>query len=154
MLAGMSESRLVRRMAGHTTTIFGEMSALAARTGSVNLGQGFPDTDGPELLKRSAIRAIESGAGNQYPPAHGYGVLRDAIAEHQQNFYGLVVDPATDVVVTTGASEALGAAVMALVEPGEEVIVLEPWFDLYAAVISLAGAVKVAVPPLMTVPPV
>lgn len=143
-LAGLKE--LVPRMRGHATTIFGEMSALAAELGAVNLGQGFPDSDGPQQLKDIAIGAIRDGSGNQYPTAHGLPDLRAAIAEHQRRWYGLDVDPADGVVVSTGASEALAAALLALVQPGDEVLVLEPYFDLYSAAISLAGGRKVSVP--------
>jgi N-succinyldiaminopimelate aminotransferase len=124
------------------TTIFGQMSALATELGAVNLGQGFPDVDGPQELKDIAVAAIVDGSGNQYPPAHGLLDLRSAISEHQQRHYGLTVSPDTGVVVTTGASEALAAAVLALVEAGDEVIVLEPYFDLYAAIIAMAGATE------------
>jgi N-succinyldiaminopimelate aminotransferase len=120
-------------------TIFAEMSALAARTGAINLGQGFPDVDGPESVKRVAAEAIAAGA-NQYPPGPGIPVLRHAVAEHQQRHYGLAPDPDTEVLVTTGATEALAAAVLALTEPGDEVLTLEPFYDSYAAVIGLAGA--------------
>jgi len=133
-------------MEEHSTSVFAEMSALAASTGSVNLGQGFPDTDGPQLLKDVATQAIEQGRGNQYPPAHGIPELRSAIAAHQQRFYGLTLDPATDVVVATGASEVLSSIILALVDPGDEVIVFEPWFDVYVAGISLAGGTRVPVP--------
>jgi N-succinyldiaminopimelate aminotransferase len=139
---------LVARMQPHTRSIFGEMSALAASLGAVNLGQGFPDTEGPALVRDAALAAIREGRGSQYPPAHGLPQLREAICAHQEQWYGLTWDPATDVVVTTGASEAIAAAVLAFVEPGDEVLVLEPWFDLYAAVISLAGGVRVSVPPI------
>lgn len=122
------------------------MSALAIELGAVNLGQGFPDTDGPDELKRIAIACIESGAGNQYPPAHGMPILRKAVADHQRDWYGLQPDPGTGVCVATGASEALVASVLAFVEPGDEVIVIEPYFDLYVAAISLAGATRVTVP--------
>jgi N-succinyldiaminopimelate aminotransferase len=138
---------LIARMRVHQRSIFGEMSALATRMGAVNLGQGFPDVEGPALVRDAALAAIRDGRGAQYPPAHGLPELRAAICRHQQSWYGLSWDPATDVVVTTGASEAIAAAVLALVEPGDEVLVLEPWFDLYAAVIDLAGGVRVAVPP-------
>lgn len=137
---------LVPRMREHASTVFGEMSALAIETGSVNLGQGFPDTDGPSIVKDSAIRAIREGRGNQYPPAHGVPELRRAIAEHQRRFYGIEIDPVTDVVVATGASEAIAAALLALVEDGDEVVMFAPWFDLYAAAVSLAGARRVEVP--------
>lgn len=138
--------QLVARMRPHQASIFGEMSALATRLDAVNLGQGFPDVDGPDALKRIAIESIKSGAGNQYPPVHGLPALRHAISQHQQRWYGLVPDPESGVVVTTGASEALVAALLALVEPDQEVIVLEPYFDLYVAGISLAGGRRVAVP--------
>lgn len=139
-------SRLVGRLRPYSTTVFGETSALAARLQAINLGQGFPDKDGPQVLKDIAIESIRDGSGNQYPPAHGLPDLRLAIAEHQQRFYGLTVDPDTGVVVTTGASEALGAALLALVEAGDEVIVFEPYFDLYAAIIAMSGATRVTVP--------
>ena len=136
---------VVDRMAEHATSVFAEMSALAAATGAVNLGQGFPDTDGPDLLKDVATRAIAEGRGNQYPPAHGIPELRSAIATHQKRFYGIDLDPATDVVVATGASEVLASIFLALVDPGDEVIVFEPWFDVYVAGISLAGGTRVPV---------
>jgi N-succinyldiaminopimelate aminotransferase len=126
-------------MRAHTSSVFGEMSALALETGSVNLGQGFPDTDGPASVKAAAVRAIQEGRGNQYPPAHGQPELRQAIADHQRRFYGLELDWTTDVVVTTGASEAIVAALLALIEPGDEVVMFAPWFDLYAAGVALAG---------------
>ncbi|MEO6822902.1 MAG: pyridoxal phosphate-dependent aminotransferase [Candidatus Nanopelagicales bacterium] len=137
---------LVARMREHTSTVFGEMSALAARTCAINLGQGFPDTDGPDVVKQAAIRAIGEGRGNQYPPVNGVPELRRAIAQHQQRFYRLDVDPDTDVVVATGASEAIAATLLALVETGDEVVMFSPWFDLYAAATSLAGAARVSVP--------
>jgi N-succinyldiaminopimelate aminotransferase len=124
------------------------MSALAARLDAVNLGQGYPDTEGPVLVRDAALAAIRDGRGAQYPPAHGLPELRSAICRHQADWYGLPWDPDTEVVVATGASEAIAAAVLALVEPGDEVLVLEPWFDLYAAVIDLAGGVRVSVPPI------
>jgi len=133
-------------MREHASTVFGEMSALAVETGSVNLGQGFPDTDGPDVVKESAIRAIREGRGNQYPPAHGIPELRRAIAEHQRRLYGIEIDAMSDVVVATGASEAIAAAVLALVEDGDEVVMFSPWFDLYAAVVSLAGGTRIEVP--------
>lgn len=140
-----SRPPLVPRMAEHATSIFGEMSALAAQTGAINLGQGFPDTDGPDELKAAATAAIRDGRGNQYPPVHGIPALREAIAEHQQRFYGLTVDAGTEVVVTTGASEAIQSALLALVDEGDEVIVFEPWFDIYAAGISLARGRRIGV---------
>ena len=137
---------LVERMRPHAVSVFGEMSALARRENAINLGQGFPDEDGPEELREIAVAAIRDGRGNQYPPAHGHPDLRQAIAEHQARFYGLDVDPDTEVVVSTGASEALQSALLALCEAGDEVVVFEPWFDLYAAGIDLAGARRVSVP--------
>ncbi len=137
---------LVPRMEPYATSIFGEMSMLAAETGAINLGQGFPDTDGPEEIKEVARAAIAAGRGNQYPPVHGLPDLREAIAEHQTRFYGFTIDAATDVVVTTGASEAIQSALLALCDEGDEVVVFEPWFDIYAVGISLARASRVSVP--------
>jgi len=136
-------AHLVARMQGHRLSIFAEMSTLAVETGAINLGQGFPDTDGPAEVTAAAIQAIRDGF-NQYPPDRGIPELRRAVADHQARFYGQQVDPG-DVMVSTGASEAIGAAIMALVEPGQEVVVFEPYFDLYAAVIELAGGVRRAV---------
>ncbi|MCJ1678417.1 pyridoxal phosphate-dependent aminotransferase [Streptomyces sp. APSN-46.1] len=141
--AGNSRPFLNRRLAAFGTTIFAEMSALAARTGSINLGQGFPDTDGPAEIAEAASRAVLSGLGNQYPPGPGIPELRTAIAAHQQRFYGLRYDPDTEVLVTAGATEAIAAALLALLEPGDEVIALEPFYDSYAACIAMAGAVRV-----------
>src|SRR6266704_2670693 len=121
------------------------MSALAVATGSVNLGQGFPDTDGPPEIARAAADAIMAGRGNQYPPGAGVPELRHAIAAHQQRFYGLGVDPDSEVLVTAGATEAVAAALLALVEPGDEVIAFEPYYDSYAACIAMAGGVRVPV---------
>jgi N-succinyldiaminopimelate aminotransferase len=132
---------LVSRMSGFGTTIFAEMSALATRTGAINLGQGFPDTDGPREVLEAARDAIASGR-NQYPPGPGVPELLDAIAGHQSRFYGLTVDPATQVLVTTGATEAIAASVLALCEPGDEVVTFEPYYDSYAATIALAGATR------------
>ena len=126
-------------------TIFAEMSALAVSTGSVNLGQGFPDTDGPREVAEAAAAAILGGRGNQYPPVPGIPELRQAIAGHQRRFYGLEFDPDTEVQVTTGATEAIAAALLALVEPGDEVIAFEPYYDSYAACIALAGGTRVPV---------
>jgi N-succinyldiaminopimelate aminotransferase len=105
------------------------MSALALRTGAVNLGQGFPDTDGPAEVAEAAVEAIRTGLGNQYPPGIGVAPLREAIAEHQKRFYDLTYDPDTEVLVTAGASEALAAAIIALCETGDEVVTFEPWYD-------------------------
>ncbi|MET1037889.1 MAG: pyridoxal phosphate-dependent aminotransferase [Aeromicrobium sp.] len=129
------------RIAGLGTTIFAEMSALALRTGSVNLGQGFPDTDGPADVVEHAVDALRSGR-NQYAPGTGVPELRAAIADHQQRFHGLTVDPDTEVAVTTGATEAIAAALLGLVDPGDEVIVLEPYYDSYVAMLQMAGAVR------------
>ena len=134
---------LNRRLAGFGTTIFAEMSALAVRTGSINLGQGFPDTDGPEEIREAAVRALRDGRGNQYPPGPGVPELRTAIADHQQRRYGLTTDPDTEVLVTAGATEAIAAALLALLEPGDEVIAFEPFYDSYAACIAMAGGVRV-----------
>jgi N-succinyldiaminopimelate aminotransferase len=123
------------------TTIFAEMSALAQRTGAINLGQGFPDVDGPPAMLEAAVEAIRSG-GNQYPPGPGVPDLREAIAAQRARRYGLSYDPAAEVFVTVGATEAIAATVLALAEPGDEVIVFEPYYDSYAATIALAGAVR------------
>ena len=129
---------LVERLQGFGTTIFAEMSELAARTGAINLGQGFPDADGPDEVLEAAVAAIRAGH-NQYPPGLGILPLRQAVADHQRRFYGLEVDPDTELLVTAGASEAIAAAMLALVEPGDEVVVFEPYFDHYASSIALAG---------------
>ena len=136
---------LVSRLQDLGTTIFAEMSALAERTGSINLGQGFPDTDGPTVVAEAAIEAIRAGR-NQYPPGPGIPELRQAIAAHQKRFYGLDLDPDSEVLVTAGATEAITAAVLALCEPGDEVVVFEPFYDSYSAAIALAGARRVVVP--------
>jgi N-succinyldiaminopimelate aminotransferase len=122
------------------TTIFAEMSALAVATGSVNLGQGFPDTDGPAEVLEAAVAAIQDGTHNQYPPGLGIPELRQAIAQHQRRFYGLEFDPDTEVLVTAGATEAIAAALLGLVDSGDEVVTFEPYYDSYAACIALAGA--------------
>ncbi|WP_371591406.1 MULTISPECIES: pyridoxal phosphate-dependent aminotransferase [unclassified Streptomyces] len=141
--AAGSRPFLNRSLAVFGTTIFAEMSALAARTGSINLGQGFPDTDGPAEIAEAAVRAIRDGKGNQYPPGPGVPELRTAIAHHQERFHGLAFDPDTEVLVTAGATEAIAASLLALLEPGDEVIALEPYYDSYAACIAMAGAVRV-----------
>lgn len=135
----MDAQPLVARMRGFGTTIFAEMSALAVRHGAVNLGQGFPDTDGPVEVIEAAVEALRGGR-NQYPPGRGVPELLDAIVAHQQHWYGVELDPASEVLVTAGATEAIAAALLALVEPGEEVLTFEPYYDSYAAGIALAGA--------------
>jgi N-succinyldiaminopimelate aminotransferase len=126
------------RLAGLGTTIFTEMTALAVRTGAINLGQGFPDTDGPPAVVEAAVSALRGGQ-NQYAPLPGVPALRDAVLEHQRGWYGL--DP-EDVLVTFGATEAIAAALLGLCDPGDEVVVLEPYYDSYAACISFAGAAR------------
>ncbi|MGW7256001.1 pyridoxal phosphate-dependent aminotransferase [Streptomyces sp. NPDC054834] len=147
MTAMTSSARplLNRRLAEFGTTIFAEMSALAVRTGSINLGQGFPDTDGPEEVREAAVRALRDGRGNQYPPGPGVPELRTAIAAHQERRYGLSFDPDTEVLVTAGATEAIAASLLALLEPGDEVIAFEPYYDSYAASIAMAGGRRVPV---------
>jgi len=135
----MRRPALNRRLDGFGTTIFAEMSALAIATGAVNLGQGFPDTDGPSEVLEAAIAAMRHGE-NQYPPGPGIPDLRHAVAEHQQHWYGLTYDPDTEVLVTAGATEAIAAALLSLLEPGDEVIAFEPYYDSYAACIAMAGA--------------
>ncbi|MEU6802945.1 pyridoxal phosphate-dependent aminotransferase [Streptomyces neyagawaensis] len=136
---------LNRRLAEFGTTIFAEMSALALRTGSINLGQGFPDTDGPEEIREAAVRALRDGRGNQYPPGPGVPELRAAVTAHQLRRYGLTFDPDTEVLVTAGATEAIAAALLGLLEPGDEVVALEPYYDSYAACIAMAGGRRVPV---------
>jgi N-succinyldiaminopimelate aminotransferase len=140
-----SRPLLNRRLAGLGTTIFAEMSARAVATGSINLGQGFPDTDGPVKIAQIAADAILAGRGNQYPPGPGIPELRQAIADHAARFYGLRYDPAQEILVTAGATEAVAAALLAMVEPGDEVIAFEPYYDSYAANIAMAGGVRVPV---------
>ena len=134
-------SPLVTRMHGFRTTIFAEMSALAMETGAINLGQGFPDTDGPQVMLDAAKAAIDGGR-NQYPPGPGVPELLEAISAHQSRFYGIPVDPAREVLVTAGATEAIASVVLALCEPGDEVVTFEPYYDSYAATIALAGATR------------
>src|SRR5882724_7549545 len=122
-------------------TIFAEMTALAIRLGAINLGQGFPDTDGPAGMLKIATEAITGGV-NQYPPGPGMPELRDAVARHRSAHYGLTYDPASEVFVTVGATEAVSTSVLALCERGDEVVVFEPYYDSYPAVIALAGAIR------------
>jgi N-succinyldiaminopimelate aminotransferase len=130
---------------GIGTTIFSEMTALALRTGAVNLGQGFPDTDGPPGMLAAAQQAIAGGL-NQYPPVDGLPALREAIVGARQARYGMAYDPATEVVMTAGATEAIAAALLALCEPGDEVVLFEPYYDSYLANVAMAGATHRAVP--------
>jgi N-succinyldiaminopimelate aminotransferase len=136
---------LVRRLRPYTTTIFAEMSALATATGAINLGQGFPDTDGPASLLAAARQAISDGA-NQYPPGPGIPVLRQAISDARLRDHGQRFDPDTDVLVTVGATEALAAAVIGLCEPGDEVLMLEPHYDSYPPIVAMAGGTHRSVP--------
>ncbi|MCW2851976.1 MAG: succinyldiaminopimelate aminotransferase apoenzyme [Nocardioides sp.] len=132
---------LAHRLDGIPPTIFSRMSALALSTGSVNLGQGFPDVDGPPEAVARAVTALREGA-NQYAPGIGVPALRQAIARHQQRHYGIELDPDTEVVVTTGCTEAVAAALLGLVDPGDEIVVLEPYYDSYVAMIQMAGGVR------------
>jgi N-succinyldiaminopimelate aminotransferase len=127
-----------KRLAGLGTTIFTEMTALAARTGAINLGQGFPDIDGPQAVIEAAVAALRGGE-NQYAPLPGVPALREAVLEHQRDWYGLEPE---DVLVTFGATEAIAAALLGLCDPGDEVVVLEPYYDSYAACIAFAGATR------------
>ena len=130
---------LIARLQGFGTTIFAEMSALAVRTGSINLGQGFPDTDGPAVVADAAVEAIRAGH-NQYPPGPGVPELRAAVVRHHRRFYGLEFDADREVLVTAGATEAIAAAMLSLCEVGDEVLTFEPYYDSYAAAIAMAGA--------------
>jgi len=136
---------LNRRLDGLGTSIFAEMSARAVATGAVNLGQGFPDVDGPREIAESAANAILTGKGNQYPPGAGIPELRAGVADHQRRCYGLVFNPETEVLITAGATEGIAAALLALLEPGDEVIAFEPYYDSYTANIAMAGAIRVPV---------
>ncbi len=138
------EDRLAKRLRDVPPTIFTVMSSLAVRTGAVNLGQGFPDQEGPPSVIESAVTALRGGR-NQYAPGPGVPELREAVARHQQKYYGIDLDPADQVVVTAGATEAIAAAVLGLVDPGDEVAVIEPYYDSYLATIAMAGGVRRAV---------
>ncbi|MGV0696945.1 pyridoxal phosphate-dependent aminotransferase [Mycolicibacter sinensis] len=135
----------VSRLRPYATTIFAEMSALASRIGAVNLGQGFPDEDGPPAMLEAARSAIADGV-NQYPPGPGIAALRDAVAGQRKRHFGIDYDPETEVLVTVGATEAIAAAVFGLVEPGSEVLLIEPFYDSYSPVVAMAGARRVSVP--------
>ena len=133
------------RLQPYAVTIFAEMSALAARIGAVNLGQGFPDEDGPPAMLKVAENAIAEGV-NQYPPGLGIAPLREAIAAQRKRHFGTEYDPDTEVLVTVGATEAIASAVLGLVEPGSEVLLIEPFYDSYSPVIAMAGCDRRAVP--------
>ena len=135
----------VERLRPYAVTIFAEMSALAARIGAVNLGQGFPDEDGPADMLKTAQDAIADGV-NQYPPGLGIPPLREAIAAQRQRLYGVTYDPDTEILVTVGATEAIAASMIGLVEPGSEVLLVEPFYDSYSPVVAMAGCHRVAVP--------
>lgn len=139
------QSRTVERLRPFGSTIFAEMTALAVATDAVNLGQGFPDTDGPASMLTAAKEAIAGGL-NQYAPGPGMPVLREAIAADRTRNYGLEYDPADQILVTVGATEAIAATILGLVEPGEEVLLIEPYYDSYAAAVALAGARRTTVP--------
>jgi N-succinyldiaminopimelate aminotransferase len=132
---------LASRLREIPPSVFGPISAVQARTGAINFGQGFPDQEGPPQVIEAVVEALRGGR-NQYAPVWGDQALREAIARHQAKYYGLAVDPDTEVVVTTGASEAIASALLGLIEPGDEVVVLEPYYDLYAAGIEMVGAVR------------
>ncbi|OBG19164.1 aminotransferase [Mycolicibacterium celeriflavum] len=135
----------VGRLQPYAVTIFAEMSALAARIGAVNLGQGFPDEDGPPAMLQIAEKAIAEGV-NQYPPGLGIAPLRQAIAAQRERHFGTAYDPDSQVLVTVGATEAIAAAVLGLVEPGSEILLIEPFYDSYSPVIAMAGCQRRAVP--------
>lgn len=135
----MPERLLNERLVEFGTTIFAEMSALALATGAINLGQGFPDTDGPREVADAAVAAIRAGH-NQYPPGLGIADLRLAVSEHQKRFYDLDFDPDTEVLITAGATEAIAAVMLSLLEPGDEVVLFEPYYDSHIAGIAMAGA--------------
>ena len=135
----------VSRLQPYATTVFAEMSALAARVGAVNLGQGFPDEDGPPAMLKAAQDAIAEGV-NQYPPGIGVAALREAVAAQRKRHFGVDYDPDTEVLVTVGATEAIAAAVIGLIEPGSEVILIQPFYDSYSPVVAMAGAKRVIVP--------
>ncbi len=135
----------VSRLQPYATTVFAEMSALAARVDAVNLGQGFPDEDGPPAMLKDAQDAIAEGV-NQYPPGIGVAALREAVAAQRKRHFGIDYDPDTEVLVTVGATEAIAAAVIGLIEPASEVILIQPFYDSYSPVVAMAGATRVIVP--------
>ena len=135
----------VSRLQPYATTVFAEMSALAARVGAVNLGQGFPDEDGPPAMLKAAQDAIAEGV-NQYPPGIGVAALREAVAAQRRRHFGVDYDPDTEVLVTVGATEGIAAAVLGLIEPSSEVILIQPFYDSYSPVVAMAGARRVIVP--------
>jgi N-succinyldiaminopimelate aminotransferase len=135
----------VSRLRPYAITVFAEMSALAARVGAVNLGQGFPDEDGPPAMLKTAENAIADGV-NQYPPGLGIAPLREAIAAQRLRHFGIEYDADTEVLVTVGATEAIAAAVIGLVEPDSEVLMIEPFYDSYSPVVAMAGCHRVTVP--------
>src|SRR5688572_24304228 len=138
--------RIADRVVPFGTTIFTEVNQLAQQHNAINLGQGKPDFDGPGVLIDAAVEALRSGTGNQYPPGPGVPELRQGIANHAARSYGITVDPNSGVVVTPGATEGIFASIMGLVDPGDEVIVIEPFFDSYVPNILMAGATPVFVP--------
>lgn len=138
-MAAVDRPHLTRRLQGFGTSIFAEVTALALRHGAVNLGQGFPDFDGPDFVKDAAIAAIRAGR-NQYSPMIGTPELRRAVADHQRRFYGLEFDPGAEVTVYSGATEAIHSTLQALLDPGDEVVLFEPFYDSYPACVALAGA--------------
>lgn len=141
MAANVPPTRTASRLHGIPATIFSEMSALAVTTGALNLGQGFPDKDGPDSVIEAAVNALRGGH-NQYAPGPGIPELRKAIAAHQAKHYSVELDPFSQVLVTTGATEAIAAAILAFVDDGDEVVVLEPYYDSYVACIQMAGGVR------------
>ena len=138
-------ANLLGQDGGLGVTIFEEMTTLALQTGAINLGQGFPDEDGPAEVRAAAQAAIAAGA-NQYAPGKGILELREAVAAHQERFYGLAPDPQAEVIITTGATEGIAASLLALTGPGDEVLTFEPFYDSYGAIIGLSGATHVTAP--------
>src|SRR5512134_2877954 len=141
----MRQPPLTSRLAGFGTSVFAEMTALARQHGAVNLGQGYPDFDGPAFVKDAAAAALRAGH-NQYAPMPGLPALQQAVADHQKRFYGLEHDPAAEVTIHAGATEALCAALAALLDPGDEAIVFQPFYDAYLPGIALAQATPRFVP--------